>query len=106
MQHTNTGLTCQRIFVRECAIDVFFHKTNTFSGKCVDDKMMYGPKVLLWMRRSSQSILVRHQHQFKIKFFRDTREILQRSWVKFELGKRIYLFVLGLQYQCTIAIYK
>src|SRR5690606_11017212 len=87
-------------------VNMYRLKMHAFTLKGTKDQFVHGPEIFLWMRRSSQTILIGHHNQFIIQFPCDPGQKLQGSRVKTEFFKGIQLLVLWLQNERPVPVYK
>ena len=106
-EHACSGLSRRCLLVLEAAVDVDGRKVHIFLFQGLQHFVLGWPEVLFWKRIGSQSILVAHQHQFVVTFFRDFAEVGDGFGDKLEFLQTINLKICRWLFdEGAISIYK
>ena len=106
-EHPGAGLSCRRLFMRKGRIDMNCRKSDALPFQCPHDEIMHRLKFIAGEGFRTQSVLVRHHHEFIIRLLRNAVQVAEHARIESNFLKSVELVGgRGLLYQGAVAVYE
>ena len=106
LHQSGVGLAGGSIVFREVRVDEDVVKLHSLALQCVDDEVLYGPEGVFWKSLRSQTVLIGHHDEQVVRMLSEEDEVGDGTRHELQLLEAVYLLVLWLTDNRSVAVYE
>ena len=103
-EHTHSGLAVGMVVGRKMPVNQYFVENYSFAFKGLDDEVLHRPERVFGERVGAQPILIAYHDEAEVEVLGYESQVCYCTLDKFQLVKRVYLFVGRFFYECAVAV--